>query len=138
MFLYVFLILLLMTTCAIIFLYFQNKLYSQRKQILFLSNQNNTMRRKSNKNIIIKYSNINFKYGFTKGICSMNLAPIDEPLIVCTLQKNTTINIISRAEVNGQIWYEVSVFSKERINNQGWIKATQMVFPEIENQISTL
>ena len=106
--------------------------------MLFLSNQNNTMRSKNNKNIIIKYSNINFKYGFTKGSCSMNLAPIDEPLIVCTLQKNITINIISRAEVNGQIWYEVSVFSKERINNQGWIKATQMVFPEIGNQISTL
>lgn len=138
MFLYVFLILLLMTACALIFLYFQNKSYSQRKQILFLSNQNNTMRRKNYKNIIIKYSSINYKYGFTKGNCSINLAPIDEPLTVCTLQGNTTIDIINRAEVNGQIWYEVSVFSKERINNQGWIKATQIVFPEISNQISTL
>ena len=126
-----------MITCAIMFLYFQNKVYSQRKQILFLSNQNNTMRRKYNKNIIIKYSNVDFKYGFTKINCSINLAPIDEPLIVCTLQKNTTIDIINRAEVNGQIWYEVSVFSKERINNQGWIKAAQMLFPEIGNQIST-
>ena len=119
------------------FLYFQNKLYSQRKQILFLSNQNNTMRCKGYKNIIIKYSNIDFKYGFTKGNCSINLAPIDQPLIVCILQKNTTVNIINRAEVNGHIWYEVSVFSKERLNNQGWIKATQMVFSEIVNQIST-
>ena len=119
------------------FLYFQNKSYAQRKQILFLSNQNNIMRRKNNKSIIIKYSSINFKYGFTKGNCSINLAPIDDPLIVCTLQRNTTVDIINRADVNGLIWYEVSVFSKERINNQGWIKATQMVFPEITNQLST-
>jgi len=137
MFLYAILILLLMTACAIMFLYFQNRFYSQRKQILFLSNQNNTIRRKSNNNIIIKYSNIDFKYALTKVDCSMNLAPIDEPLIVCTLQKNTTIYVLNRADVNGQIWYEISVFSKERINNQGWVKATQILFPEIGNQIST-
>jgi hypothetical protein len=137
MFLYIFLILLLMIACAVIFLYFQNRLYSQRKQILFLSNQNNAMRHKNNKNIIIKYSSINFKYGFTKGNCSINLAPIDEQLTVCTLPQNTTLDIINRAEVNGQIWYEISVFAKERINNQGWIKANQIVFPEIVNQIST-
>ncbi|MBC8061092.1 MAG: hypothetical protein H7Y18_10540 [Clostridiaceae bacterium] len=133
----VFLILLLMITCAVMFLFFQNKFYSLRKQILFLSKQNNTMRHKTNKNIIIKYSSLNFKYGLTRGNCSLNLAPIDESLIVCTLQRNTTIDIINRADVNGQIWYEVSVFSRERINNQGWIKATQILFPEIATQIST-
>jgi len=95
------------------------------------------MRRKVYKNIIIKYSNIDIKYGLTKQGCSVNLAPIDEPLIVCTLQKNTNLNIINRAEVNGVIWYEVSVFSRERQNNQGWIKAAEIVFPEISNRIST-
>ena len=95
------------------------------------------MRRKNNKNIIIRYSDTAYKYGFTKGNCSINLAPINDPLIVCTLQKNTTIKIINRAEVNGIIWYEVSLFSRERINNQGWIEATQVVFPEMTNKVST-
>ena len=117
------------------FFYFQNKLYEQKKQILFLTNQNNLIRSKRIKDIVIKYYVPEYKYAFTKEICSINLAPIDNPLPLCKLQKNTSIGIINRADINGSIWYQVSVPSNERINNQGWLKASQLVFPEIINNI---
>lgn len=34
------------------------------------------------------------------------------------------------ANINSENWYEVSVPSKDRINNKGWIKASKILFPE--------
>lgn len=133
--LYFMFVLLLLIICSLMFLYFQNKLYSQRRHILLLTNQNNSLRGKKYNNIIIKYYNCQFKYGFTKETCSINLAPIDENLCICKLEKNTTIDILNLADVNGDIWYEVQVPSKDKVNNKGWLRATQIVFPEIINKI---
>lgn len=128
-------VLFLMIACAFMFLYFQNKIYAQRKHILLLTSQNNNMRSKKNTNIIIKYSRSEYSYGYTKENCLVNLAPIDESLNICKLQKNSTVDIMNLAEVNGDIWYEIEVPSKDRINSRGWLKATQIVFPEIMNRI---
>ena len=110
------------------FLYFQTKLYEQRKQLLLISNHRPHY---FNRNIIIKYIKPSITHAFTKEVCSLNLAPIDIPLVVCRLSRNSSIYLISEAEVNGIIWYEVSLPAAENINNRGWIKAEQVLFREI-------
>lgn len=110
------------------FLYFQNKLYEQRKQLLFMANHRPASFKK---NIIIKYIKPSKSYAFTSENCYLNLAPVDLKLVVCRISKNSSICIISEAEINDSIWYEVSLPSIDNINNRGWLKSDKILFKEL-------
>lgn len=107
---------------------------TQRKQLISLTLQNNTLKsdfkkqmRSEKQSITIKYKATPYKSGIISDYCPLYAAPFGNSPVLCSLNKNTQIKIIDSAESGNSIWYEITYNHKDNINNKGWIKAQYMM-----------
>lgn len=102
-------------------------LYSDKKQIMLLSRQNNSLKEKlDSETLKIEDISVLFRtHKYTSGVlgdsCNLYIAPIKKYAILRILNKNLEIQILDCAEVFDEVWYEVSFATKNNINNKGWI-----------------
>lgn len=127
-----FLFVLLVGFSLFVSCYFTNKISNQRNQILLLKYQNNNLKHKTNSSshVTIKYLNPNYSEGILKEDCNLYIAPLSNSAIINSLDQATIIQIYDSAEINDELWYEVSVLSEDRINSKGWIKSDYISFKD--------
>lgn len=129
-----FLFVLLVGFSLFISYYFTNRVSNQRKQILLLKYQNNTLKHKatlnSNLHNVIKYLTPNYSEGVIEQNCNLYIAPLDNSAIINSLNQSTIIQIHDSAEINNELWYEVSILSEDRVNSKGWIKSDSISFKD--------
>ncbi|WML36332.1 SH3 domain-containing protein [Clostridium sp. OS1-26] len=129
-----FLFVLLIGFSLFVSYYFTNKVSNQRKQILLLKYQNNNLKHKTNSDsslhTTIKYLNPNYSEGILKEDCNLYIAPLSNSAIINSLNQSTIIQIYDSAEINDELWYEISVLSEDRINSKGWIKSDYISFKD--------
>lgn len=119
--------------------YLSNKLHNQRKQLLLLKYQNNALKHNvktsDTNNITIKYTMPLHNKGIIITNCKLLLSPLSNSIVLNTLAENTVIEIQDSAEVNYNLWYEISLTTGDRINSKGWIKSDYIKFlPDTELQ----
>lgn len=129
-----FLFILLVGSSLFVSYYFTNKISNQRKQILLLKYQNNNLKRKTisdqNEQIIVRYLSLNHNEGTIKKNCNLHLAPLDNSAVLNSLSENTTVQIQDGAEINKEMWYEISILSQDKTNSKGWIKSDCLNFKD--------
>lgn len=117
--------------------YLTDKISSQRKQILLLKYQNDSLKNNSAKDIPkdieIKYITPSTPNGSVQQECILYLAPIKNSITINTIEENTYIQIHDSAEVAKELWYEVSLIGSNRINSKGWVKSNYI---NLEKDIS--
>jgi hypothetical protein len=130
-----FLFILLIGSALFVSYYFTSKMSNQRKQILLLKYQNNTLKCKpnleQNEQIIVKYLSPNYNRGIIKSDCKLYLGPLNSSAVLNSLSENTNVQIHDSAEVNNKLWYEISILSQDRTNSKGWIKSDYLNFKDI-------
>ena len=106
--------------------YFTNKMSAQRKQILLLKYQTNNLKQASksskDKTITIKYILPICNQGIIAKKCELFLSPMENSLILNSLNESTLVEIQDSVSIDNELWYEVSLIAKERVNSKGWIK----------------
>lgn len=128
-------LIILVTLGALGFVLYQCniKFTEYKRQILTLNNQiskyKSTIYNKPNngnkKNLIINFSQPEFKYGITLPYTSIFIAPSTDSLVINRLKEKSHIKIIDEAEINNEIWYYSLLNTESKINCNGWIKKTQ-------------
>lgn len=130
----VFLFLLLVGFALFVSYYFTNKVENQRKQILLLKHQNSSLKHKTDleksEQIIIKYVSPNNSQGVIKSDCKLYLGPYSNSPVLNSLAKNTIVQIHDSAEVNKDLWYELSISSQDKVNSKGWVKSDHLIFED--------
>ncbi len=128
----VFLFLLLVGFALFISYYFTNKMANQRKQILLLKHQNNSLKHKADlekdEQIIVKYQYPDNNQGIIKSNCKLYLWPSVKSAALNSLMENIVVQIHDSAEINEELWYEISILSQDRTNSKGWIKSDYLTF----------
>ncbi|WP_125154126.1 hypothetical protein [Clostridium rectalis] len=125
----VFLFILLISVSVYISYYFNNKITNQRRQFIVLKRELNTLKNRLNNekstynSLNIQYKYTSLKNGVTLNECPLYLYPSNTAIVLSTLRINTFIEIKDSAQVNNELWYEISVPSLNQINSKGWIKA---------------
>ncbi|WP_411679629.1 hypothetical protein [Clostridium thailandense] len=131
----VFLFLFLIGFALFISYYFTNKMTNQRKQILLLKHQNNSLKNKADlekeEQIIVKYHYLDKNQGIIKSNCKLYLWPSDKSSALNSLMENIVVQIHDSAEINEELWYEISILSEDRTNSKGWIKSDCLTFEDI-------
>lgn len=121
---FLFLVIVIASVC--ISYYFTNKMAVQRKQILLLKYQNTNLNQTSkaakSKNISIEYIFPVNTEGFIKKKCEVLICPMDDSAIINSVEENTLVKIEDSANINNQLWYEISLITESRVNSKGWIK----------------
>lgn len=126
-----FLFLLLVIGNVAILYHFSDKVSSQRRQIISLKCENDSLKSKLSKNfpkkIDINYITPQSLNGIVTIKTSLYLAPISKSSIVNILEENTILKIEDTAKIQNQLWYEISLAeinrTNSRINSKGWIKS---------------
>lgn len=122
----------------------QKKISEQKRQLLLLSRENNELKSKfllatnfsGDEQLLVQFEKPNFNSGTTSDNCKLYAAPIINNNILSGVLKNTPLQIQDSAFVNSQLWYEVSLASRNRINSKGWIKDQNLIIiDEIRNGI---
>ena len=130
----IFLFLLLVGFSLFVSYYFTNKVANQRKQILLLKHQNNSLKYKTDsekdEQITVKYLFPDISQGSIKSNCKLYLGPSVESAILNSLVENMVVQIHDSAEINKDLWYEISTLSQDRINSKGWIKSDYLSFED--------
>lgn len=109
------------------------KLSNQKNQLRISARQNRDYKSKilnshdSDEPIIVKYKTFFFKNGTTKDSCSLHLSPLENSQILCTIVKDTYVEIQDCAEIFNISWYEVVLKSETNINNKGWMKKNLLI-----------
>lgn len=125
---FLFIILLLLFSYSAYLIHSTSKKSSTfKKQVLFLSKQNDSLRDKLTENISSKAPNITYhtpeyKWGIIIKDTYLNLCPLDTLYELTTIKENTKVYILDSAEVNNKLWFYISISSCKNINNKGWIK----------------
>lgn len=107
--------------------HYNNVLYSDKRQIMLLARQNNSLKEKlDDETLKVEDVTLFFKsHKYTSGVlgnsCNLYIAPLTKYAILRTLNKNLEIQILDCVEIFDEIWYEVSLTTKNNINNKGWI-----------------
>ncbi|MCI1944611.1 hypothetical protein [Clostridium luticellarii] len=114
--------------CTSVILYnLQNKISSQRRQILSLRYENDKLKSRISKEtprkINVKYITPQYVNAIVLTRSHIYLAPILNSGIVNTLEKNTQIRVHDSIEIMNEFWFEVSMVGVTRINSKGWIKS---------------
>ncbi|CAB1254779.1 hypothetical protein ACFHWD_08560 [Clostridium sp. MT-14] len=114
--------------CTSVILYnFQSKISSQRRQILSLKYENDSLKSKISKEIPpkinVRYITPQYVNALVTVKSNIYLAPILNSGIINTLEKNTPIRVHDSIEILNEFWYEVSIAGSSRINSKGWIKS---------------
>ncbi|BDR73979.1 hypothetical protein K144316041_26870 [Clostridium tetani] len=109
------------------FYYFNNKIAVQKRQIFVLKKQyidfKNEKMSFAKEKIEIKYITPSISSTTIYTNCNLFISPLKSSPLLCTLEKGTYVTIIDSAEVNNEIWYEISIDSVEKINSKGWIQS---------------
>lgn len=118
--------------------YFTNKMAAQRKQILLLKYQNSDLKQISkttkNKNISVEYIFPTNTEGVIKNTCGLLICPMDDSAILNLLKEDTPVKIEDSANINNELWYEVSLITEPRVNSKGWIKESFLKLQEDINE----
>lgn len=126
MFVFILFIILIAISTGIIY-HFYNMCYLQKRQLMLLTKQNNSLKENINsskmksENITLLYKSTNYAYGVIENPCKLHISPLKNSPVLCILDKNLDIEILDSVEVYQEIWYEIRFFSKTNINNKGWI-----------------
>jgi hypothetical protein len=111
---------------------------AQRKQILLLKYQNDDLKQTSkttkNKNITVEYIFPLYTKGVIKNNCELFISPMVDSAILNFLTEDTFVKIEDSANINNQLWYEISILEEERVNTKGWIKEDSIKFQEDVNE----
>lgn len=125
-----FLFLLLIIGNGIILYHFSNKFSSQRRQIISLKYENDSLKSKlskeSPKRVDISYITPENSNAVVTIKTSLYLAPTLKSSIVNILEENTPLKIEDTAKIQSQLWYEISlnqINKSSRINSKGWVKS---------------
>ncbi|MGO5064476.1 hypothetical protein FDF31_08900 [Clostridium sporogenes] len=122
----VFLLFILMLGVCSYFIYtFSTKINLQQKQIILFKRQIDKLKSQNKgdfKNIDIKFITCSIKNGTIIKNSYIYLYPDNSSPYIYKLYKDDIVAIHCSAENRGDIWYEVSCFSKGIINTKGWIK----------------
>lgn len=108
----------------------------QKKQIMLLVRQNNTLKNKVNSQtlildkITIYYSVPKYNYGIVANSCNLYIAPIKKYGILYKLNSDKEVQILDSAKIDNKIWYEVKFESQNSLNNKGWIEAENIMIFE--------
>lgn len=133
---FLFLIIIIAAVCTSY--YFTNKMAAQRKQILLLKYQNNDLKENSkaerDKKISVEYILPTNTKGFIKKRCELLICPIDNSAVLNSLQEDTLVKVEDSANVNNQLWYEISLVTEERVNSKGWVKEDFMILEQNSNE----
>jgi hypothetical protein len=106
--------------------YFTNKISNQRKQILLLKYQNNSLSHKPIKPriITIKYMIPTHNMGLITTSCNLYISPLTDSYVLNSVNQDTSVQIQDSAEINNELWYEVCLSTEEtNINSKGWINS---------------
>ncbi|WP_368489158.1 hypothetical protein [Clostridium sp. BJN0013] len=125
-----FLFLLLIIGNAVILYRFSDKVSSQRRQIISLKYENDSLKSKLSKEfprrIDVNYITPQNLSGIVTIKTSLYLAPTLKSSIVNILEENTLLKIEDAAKIQNQLWYEISlngINRSSRINSKGWVKS---------------
>lgn len=109
------------------YLFFNQTIDAQRRTILVLTNQNDSLKSKVNKNqdihslSDIKYMNPIYKNGYTTDNCTLYLIPLLASPVVYKCTRPIKVNVTFLAEVSKETWYEVLVTVNGAML-KGWLK----------------
>jgi hypothetical protein len=133
-----FLFLLIIIAALCTSYYFTNKMSAQRKQILLLKYQNNDLNQASknakNKNITVEYIFPLCTKGVIKKRCELFICPMIDSAILNFLTEDTFVKVEDSANINNELWYEISLITEERVNTKGWIKENSIKLQEDVNE----
>lgn len=122
-----FIIIILILASIYMFYYFNNEIATQKRQIFVLKKQYNNLKNEklshTNKKIIVKYIPPTISSTAINDDCNIFISPLKYSPLLSTLKKGTYVNIIDSAEINNEIWYEISINSVDKINCKGWIQS---------------
>lgn len=120
----------------------QKQISEQKRQLLLLSRENNELKSKfmlattfnHEEQLLVQFEKPNFNNGTTSDNCKLYAAPIIDSSILSGVLKNTPLQVQDSAFVSNQLWYEVNLPSRSRINSKGWIKDKNLIIiDEIRN-----
>lgn len=125
-----FLFLLLVIGNGVILYHFSNTTSSQRRQIISLKYENDSLKSKLSKEspnkVDINYITPENLSGIVTIKTSLYLAPTLKSSIVNILDENTILKIEDTAKIQDQLWYEISLSGinrLSRINSKGWVRS---------------
>lgn len=130
------LFLILLAISAYFISHFATITSMQKKQLMLLVRQNNTLKDKVNNqsfildSITVSYSVPKYSCGIISNSCNLYIAPIKKYAILCKLNSNMEVKILDCAKIENIIWYEVQFNSQNNINNKGWIEAENIMIFE--------
>lgn len=107
--------------------HYSNIVYSQKKQMMLLTKENNLLKKKLTfipfplKDIKLYYKIPKYTFAILGTPCSLYIAPISNCTVLKKLSSNISIEILDSAEINNEIWYEIRFKSNDNVNNKGWI-----------------
>ncbi|MDD3223342.1 MAG: hypothetical protein PHX70_01335 [Clostridium sp.] len=113
--------------CLFFIYHYSNIVYSQKKQMMILTKENNLLKNKLSfisfplKDIKLYYKIPKYTFAILGTPCNLYIAPIKNCTIIKKLRSNISIEILDSAEVNNEIWYEIRFKSNDNVNNKGWI-----------------
>lgn len=138
-----FLFIVLLCISLYISYYFNNKLSLQKRQFIILKKQYDELKDKVNKknnyldSLVVKYILPQYNSGIIKLKCNLLLYPLDNSIVLLSLEKNSFIQIQDCAEINNKLWVEVSIPSSDRINSKGWIEESNIQWITDESECTT-
>ncbi|MDT8716731.1 hypothetical protein IAI10_08680 [Clostridium sp. 19966] len=115
------------------YIFFTQRMETQKRTVMLLTKQNETLRSKSNKQanyfstVNIAYSLPRYPNGYTTENCYIYLSPLENAPIVFQCVKPVRVSITDCAEILNTTWYLVSL----QINNsyiKGWMKDSNIKF----------
>ncbi|MFD3155527.1 hypothetical protein ACFIJ5_01390 [Haloimpatiens sp. FM7330] len=123
----VFLFLIVLIPCLYFVYTTKQKSDNLKKQVILLTKQNNYIHnfkndKVKNESISIRYESPKYKNGIIIKDCSLYIAPLEDYPQIYKLQENTKVDIHDSAQINSEIWYEISIPYTSKINTKGWIK----------------
>ncbi|MCR1934875.1 hypothetical protein ACQX0N_12515 [Clostridium tepidum] len=119
------LFIIILGACSYFIYTFSNKINLQQKQIILFKKQIDKLKsqnRSDFKNIDIKFITCSVQDGTIIKNSYIYLYPDNNSPYIYKLHKDDSVTIHCAAENRGEIWYEVSCFSKGIINTKGWVK----------------
>lgn len=114
------------------YLYFAQKLDTQRKQILVLNRHNESLRSKVTKqnvsfsSVNIKYTVPSYKCAYTTDDSVIYLSPLEESPVIFKISKSIKVSLVDSAEILNSVWYEISVPSVNGNRLKGWMKESEI------------
>lgn len=126
-------IVFLIATIVIMYLYYERKLAMAKKRLLSTSNQFYNIRNQY-RNSFSKLENINIRFltppiktAITNNNIDMFLAPLPNSPKLKKLEIKMEVNILDTAIINNTLWYYVNLPIDSQYNCRGWVKDSDFI-----------